>query len=335
MAYGVLGFPLVYFVYKYSTPFLGMIDFYQYYKLYRNMDYMAVDSPLNMRLLSSGCVYLMSKVGYFYETRTAIDGSPINKLYFFNAIFFNFLCVVSTCTMIFWMVKARGHTWLFSFAGGMLYLLGFGTIFFELTPLSDALAVLLFSVFLLYYNRRNKLIWIPLLLLIIQREYLLIVAIVITIIDYWQTRHKYYLFALFFTILCFAAHVILRKSIFETPHYSHHTNLAYMWDSLTTLRFPVKPLIRQTLLTMNLCLLYFAIVIYKQYKKMPVDKISLLKIILLLVQILILSFLLALGNNAGRYFYMITPLIIISLLSEVKDLKLNTLTGDLPGEHGN
>jgi hypothetical protein len=311
-----------------------MIDFYQYSKLYRDMDYTAVDSPLNMRLLSSGCVYLMSKLGYFYETHTAIDGSSIDKLYYFNAILFNYGCVVATCSVIFCIVRERGRGVLFSFVAGMLYLFGFGTIFFELVPLSDALAVLLFSIFLLFYYRRSYWMWVPLLLLIIQREYLLMVVIVIAIIDSLKARNRYYVITASISVFFFIIHVALRKMVFETPHYSHHTSLTYMLDSLTTLRFPVKPLIRQTFATMNICLLYFGLVIYKKYKRMPVSGINFLKILLLLVQVIVLAFLLALGNNAGRYFYMVTPLIIVYLMNEVQDFKLISIYSETANEPG-
>ena len=67
---------MFYFVYKFGTPYLGMIDFFDYYKLYENMDYKSADSPLNMRLVGSFFVYCMNKMGLFYDTATQIDNAP-------------------------------------------------------------------------------------------------------------------------------------------------------------------------------------------------------------------------------------------------------------------
>ena len=318
----LLAFPLFYFVYKYSSPYVGMIDFFDYYKLYQNMDYHAADSPLNMRLVSSFFIHCMSRCGIFYDTMTHIDKAPFDKVIYFNAVFFNFLSVVATCVMIYHLARQRSQSPLFSFLAGLLYLLGFGTIFFQLMPLADAFSVLLLTFLLWHYHQKSYWIALPLLILILQREYIFLAFGLIAFVDYLKYRQKYYLHALIFTVACFATYVVLRKLYFETERYSHHTNVEFMIASLSTLHFPIMPFIKQTLMTMNICLIYFLVVLYKRYKQLEINRYELLKVTLLIVQVLILTFLLALGNNAGRYFYLLVPIVILNLMDELKPLKL-------------
>lgn len=321
--FSLLAFPLFYFVYKYSSPYLGMIDFFDYYKLYKTMDFRTADSPLNTRLLSSFFVYCMSKTGLVYNTLCQIDSAPFDKVIYFNAVFFNYICVIVTCVMTFHLVKRQGHSLLASFTGGVLYLLGFGTIFFEMMPLADALAVLLFCMFLLYYQKQSHLVLIPLILLIIQREYLLLAIGLMILVDYIKYRNKYYLTALIYCVACFVIHVVLRKTIFETPRYAHHTSVEFMLNSLSVLHFPLGPFIRQTLMTMNIFLIYLAVIAYKRLKGLTFNRYEFLKLGLLMLQLLVLAFLLALGNNAGRYFYMLLPFAIIQLMNELKTFELD------------
>lgn len=324
LLYACLCFPLFYFVYKYSTPFLGMIDFYDYYKLYENMDYKSADSPLNMRLVSSFFVYLLSRAGFFYDTACAIDGAPFSKMIYFNAVFFNYICVALTCTVIYNFLKKTGHSILMSFAAGTLYILGFGTIFFELIPSTDAMAVLLFAIILTLYHKKNNWVILPLIILILQREYLLLAMGLIALIDYVKYRNKYYLVVLSTTVVCFLIHVVLRKLIFETARYSHHTSVDFMMNAMSALQFPLLPFIKQFVMTLNIFVIYIFIILYKRFKKITFDKHEFIKIMLLLLQILALSFLLSLGNNFGRYFYILLPLIIIQIANEVKIFKLDT-----------
>lgn len=319
--YASLCFPLFYFVYKYSTPFLGMIDFYDYYKLYDKMDYHSADSPLNMRLVSSFFVFCLSKIGFFYDTTCAVDNAPFSKVIYFNAIFFNYICVVLTCTVIFHLVKGQGASVLMSFLAGLLYVLGFGTIFFELMPLTDAMAVLIFSIILFYYFKKSNLILIPLIVLILQREYLFMALGLYALIDYVYFKNKYYLQVFVYCLVFFGIHVLLRKLIFETSRYAYHTNIDFLANSLTNLKFPLVPFIKQTLMTMNIFIIYLFIISYKFIYKMNYNNKEFVKIMYLLLQLLILTFVLGLGNNAGRYFYLLIPLIIIQIFNEIKTFK--------------
>lgn len=315
--YALLAFPLFYFVYKFGSPYLGMIDFFEYYKLYSHMDFKSADSPLNMRLVGSFLVYCMSKLGIFYNTACAIDNAPFDKLIYFNAIFFNYLCVVFTSVFIYGLTKKLGHNLLMCFMAGLIYLLGFGTIFFEIMPLQDSFSVLLFVIILQYYFKKSAWVFLFIILLILQREYIILALGLLSFIDMVKFKNRYYAGVFAHSVICFIVYFLLRKNVFETARYAYQTDLSFIVKSLFQMDFPLGPFIRQTLMTMNVFLLYLALVAYKYYRKMDIDKYALFKVTCLLAQLLILTFLLGLGNNAGRYFYMLLPLIIIYLINEI------------------
>ena len=318
--FSLIAFPLFYFVYKYSSPYMGMIDFFDYYKLYESMDVHSADSPLNMRLLSSFFVYLLNSTGFSYNTVTQIDTAPFQKSIYFNAVFLNYIWVVLTCFLIYKLGKERKQSEILSLFVATLYLLGFGTIFYELLPLTDALAVFLFALFLWFYSKRSHFVVIPLFLLVFQREYLLLAIGLLTLLDYLKFRNRYLLLNFFYCVLFFGLYVVIRKTYFETPRYAHHTSLSFLSNSIFTNHFPLLPFLRQTLMTMNIAIIYFALVFYKMYKRISFQKHEFNKIVFLLAQVVLLSFLLALGNNTGRYFYMLLPLVLLLIGDEIKVL---------------
>jgi len=320
MVYALLTFPMFYFVYKYGTPNFGLKDFYDYYKLYSTWDIEHVEAPFNMRLLSSFCVYLLNKSGLHYETATAFDQIGLDKQVFFNAVLFNFLCVVTTSVVIFSTIRKHFNNILLSFCGGVLYLLGFGTLFYELMPITDALSVLLFSIVVYHYLKKSYLVIIPLLLLIIQREYVFLALGLVTLLDYWKFREKYYLHILLSCVAFFGIYFLLRKTLFYTPKYDHQASPAYFLESIFTLKFPIGPYLKQTLMTLNVFILYLVIVTYKKIKHQKIDTFSLVKLLLLFLQINVISFAAVFGNNTGRYFYILVPLVIVFLIREVEPL---------------
>src|SRR5205085_2622794 len=113
---------------------------------------------------------------------------------FFSAVFFNYICIVSTCVVIFYTTKKFFNDSLLSFLAGLLYLLGFGTIFYEMMPITDALSVLLFSVVLLNYLTKSYFILVPFLLLVLQREYIFMAVGLIALVDYIRIRDIYFLY---------------------------------------------------------------------------------------------------------------------------------------------
>lgn len=321
LLYALLAFPSFYFVYKYGTPDFGLRDFFDYYKLYKDWDIAAVDAPFNMRLLSSWFVHAFYNSGLHYDTAIAFDKfADLDKRVFFSAVLFNYLCIITTCTVLFTTIKKYFEDNLLAFASGMIYLLGFGTLFYEFMPITDALSILLFAIALHFYFTKSYFIILPLIALILQREYIFLALGLVNVLDFWKYRQKYYLYVLLTCIICFATYFILRKTVFYTPLYDRQASPGFFLQSITRLQFPLGPYIRQTFLTLNLFIIYLLIVVYKKMKKMEIDTFGLLKLFLLFLQINFISFAAVFGNNTGRYFYILIPIVIFQLVKETKPL---------------
>jgi hypothetical protein len=316
--YALMAFPMFYFVYKYGMPDIGLNDFFNYYKLYANMDITHTDAPFNTRLISPFFVYLFNKAGFHYDTITNFDKIPLDKRLFFNAIFFNYLCIVSTCVVIYNTVKKHLDHVLLSFVSGLIYLLGFGTLFFGMMPITDAFSILMFSVILYLYLLKKKLIILPLIILILQREYIFLALGLICLFDYWRQKNKYYLSVLITCIVCFVVYFILRKTIFYTDRYSNQITFSGFIHSMKTLQIPLLPFIQQTLMALNIFILYLIIFLWKKKHKFETDNFACFKLLMLLLQIIIIGIFAKI--NTGRSFYIIVPLVIYELAKEAKQI---------------
>lgn len=302
----------------------GTNDFFSYYKLYQNWDIQHIDAPFNMRLLSSFFVFLLNKMGLHYDTICAFDQFKLDKQVFFNAIFFNYICITTTCVVIYNTINKYFRNPLLSFIAGLIYLLGFGTLFYEFMPITDALSILLFAIILYLYLEKSYWLIVPLLLLVMQREYVFLALGLMTVLDFWKFKFKFYLHIFFVCIICFSIYFILRKTLFYTPKYDYQASPTFFLNSLFKLKFPLIPYIKQTLMTLNIFIVYILVVIYKKWKGFEIDKFNLLKLALLFLQINIISFAAVFGNNTGRYFYILIPLVIFQLIKEVNPIvKLN------------
>lgn len=318
ITYILLTFPIFYFVYKFGVLSGGYDDAKSYLKLFDNLSSKEVPTPFNMRLLSATCVHLLEKTGLFYNTECSIDmHSFVNKRIFFNNIFFNFICVSLTAFSLFLVFVKLNFSKLLSFLAGIIYLLGFGTIFYLMMPGVDALSVLIFTWVVYFYIKKSYWI-IPLfLLLIFQREYYFLVFMVITVLDFFKfQKNKYYLHIFLLSVVSFLVYYILRKTIFYTDHWNFQTSPDYLINSLLRFDFPFITLIRQSLMTMNIYFIYILLLFYKKYKGYSINKHYLYTSILILLQITALSFA-TFGNNNGRYFCLNIPLILYYILFEL------------------
>ena len=316
----LLGFPLFYFVYKFGDPEPLAHDFFQYYWLYKDFDSGRVIAPHNMRLVGAFFVHLFYKTNFFYDTATAFDKYEawgFLKQVYFNALLFNYLSVAATCLLLYQLLIKHFKNVLFSFCGALLYLLGFGTIFYELAPLTDAFSILLFVIAFKAYLDKKLYILIPLLLLIFQREYILIALGTFALIDYLYHKDLYFLKVVFACTLFFVIHVLLRKTVFYTPHLDYQASGDYFSSNLFHLNYSLSSYLKQLVMTLNLFFLYLGIVLYKKIKGLSFDGFSLIKILILFIQINLICHLAGHGTNCGRYFYMLTPLIIFILMKEV------------------
>jgi hypothetical protein len=318
-----LAFPLFYFVYKFGDPEPLAHDFFQYYRLYKNWDLEHVQAPFNMRVLGSYIVHLFNLSGFSYDTEIVFDKYKdwgFEKSVYFNAVFFNFLCVSATCVQVYYLLKRQLGEQLISFMGAIFYLLGFGTIFYELMPLTDAFSVLLFSIVLHLYLNENYRCLLILPLFILQREYILAAMTLYALMDFVKTGKRFFLYACLVSFVSFAVYYWLRKTWFYTPALDAQSSPAHMMENLMTLHFPLAEFIRQTAMTLNLFFIYLAVVIYKKINSLNISGFNLFKSLMLFLQAIFLSIAGGHGNNAGRYYYLVVPIVIFFLVKELSPL---------------
>ncbi|TND02410.1 MAG: hypothetical protein FD123_4083 [Bacteroidetes bacterium] len=319
LVFALLGYPLLYYAYKFGTPEFGGLDVYSYLKLYTNWDFAAVDAPFNQRLVSTYLTYLLHSTGLHYSTETAIAGLGLDPSVYFAALLVNFAAVVATCIVIFRIVERFVNaTPLFAFTAGLIYLLGFGTIFFQVSALTDALSVLLLAGAFYFYLARSLWLLPVFLLAIFQREYIFIVFGGMAAFHWLfvKSERRYFLQVLLASMFCFAVYLVLRKTLFHTPRYDHQLSIGDFLGNLSIAVKYMKGYFSQTFLIQNLLLIYVILCLYKYFSKMPCNRQNLLLSLFLLGEIVVISFLSRLGNNTGRYFYMTAPIIIYFIAVE-------------------
>jgi hypothetical protein len=323
LLYLLLGFPLFYFVYKFGNPEPLAHDYFQYYWLYKDFDVSRVIAPHNMRLLGAFFVYVFYKLNFYYETASAYD-AYVNwgflKQVYFNAIFFNYCCVTACSTLLFTMVQRQFGNTLLSLLAGTLFLLGFGTMFYLLMPLTDAFSVLLFLLAYKMYLNRSAWVGIVLFLSVFQREYVLMAFAVMAALDYLKLRGTYYLWTSICALLCFAVYLVLRKTLFYTPHLDYQSSLDYFKTTLFSLNYPLWSFLKQLMMTLNLYFIYLAVLLYKKSKRLTINQHQLLMTLVLFFMTVFVSHVAGHGNNCGRYFYMVSPMIVWVAVGELADV---------------
>jgi len=322
LIYFFLSYPLFYFAYKFGNPDFGNTDFYQYYFLYKDWEFSKVISPFNTRIISSFLIYLLNKTGLFYSTEINYHNSYIDQQVYFNAIFFNYICLVFTAFVVFKMINTFFKNMLFAFITGLLVFLGFGALFYSLNPLTDSFSYLLFSLIFFFYLLRNYLLLPLLLMAVFQREYIFFVMGLISLVDaiYYKNEKKYFLIVFFSSLFCFLLYYVLRKTLFYTPDFSNQLNFKNLFTTLFHPHFPGMSYLRQSLLNQNILILYGCIILYKIRKKISYNRVYLLISILLVAQSHFISLASNLGNNCGRYFYITLPVFLYYIAYEAYPL---------------
>lgn len=319
LLYTLLSFPLFYFVYKFGVLLAGYEDAKSYFKLFADLSSKEVPSPFNMRLLSPALIHLLHQTGLFYNTECAMDAFPaFDKSYFFTNLFYNFIIVSLTCFSIYLTFFKLGFSKALAFMAGVLYLLGFGTIFYQMMPGVDSLSILLFSWMFYYYLQKNYLIILLLLPMVFQREYYFLFFILMAGMDYFfKGKNKFHLVLFATAFMGWTIYFLLRKYVFFTPHWHYQTSASNLMSILLSFQQDFVTMFRQTFMTMNICFIYLLILAYKKSRNLPIDKYQLLMSLLLFIQITLVSIATTSGNNNGRYFYLATPYFLYLILKEI------------------
>lgn len=322
LSYFLLSYPMFYYAYKFGVPDFGNIDFYDYYHLYKNWDFSKVRSPFNTRLVSSFFIYIFNKIGFFYNAEISYQHPGIDQKVFFNAIFFNYICLVFTAFTIYKMIVYFYKNKVFAWTIGLLVFLGFGSLFYSLNTLTESFSFLLFSlIYFLYLLKNKSWIFVLLIMAVIQREYIFFVIGLVSLIDLMVREEKRYYFIVFISsILFFFIYYILRKTVFYTTAHSDQLNISKLIENLFNPQFPIGPYIRQSLLNQNILILYFSVIIYKFLNKLNFNHINLLITLSFVLQANFISFAAILGNSCGRYFYITLPILLYYFSEEIYPL---------------
>lgn len=317
--YMLLVFPMFYFVYKFGVLLAGYEDAKSYFKLFEGLNPKEIPAPFNMRLLSSFIVHLVHQTGLFYNTECAIDAFPaVDKTYFFSNVLYNFVCIVLICFSLFKVFCNLGFSQLLSFLMGVLFLLGFGTVFYTMMPGVDALSILFFTWMLYFYLKRSYGILPFLVLLIFQREYYFLVFMLMAPVDYFRNnKHPYFIYVFVASAVCWIVYFLLRKYVFLTPHWHYQTSGSFLLSALIDIKQDMVTMMRQTFMTMNIYFLYLLVLAFKKRKGLKINTGDFYLTLALFAQITLVSIATTSGNNNGRYFYLCTPLFLYLMLKEV------------------
>jgi hypothetical protein len=323
----LLSYPLFYFSYKYTLPDMGGADYFHYLHLYESWDVANTEAPFNMRIIGSYGTYLFNKVGLHYNTETVFAAAhpELSQQTFFNALLFNYLCVLVSAFVIYRTARTSLDNALLAFIGSLVFLLGFGTVFFLLKPANDACGVLLIAIGYHYYLRKSVWVYPILLLCVFQREYALMVFGMLAAVNYFFERHRYFIWVLLASIVSFGLYYILRKTIFYSPLHDGQTKPGFFLQSLLHPEVEWGPFIKQLALSCNLLWLYAAVVVYKMWKGMTCSKLFMAIVSVLFVQVIFMSIAAGFGNNTGRIFYFIAPMVVYFLLMESKSIVISSV----------
>ncbi len=318
----LVSYPLFYSAYKFSVPSTqGLNDYDAYYHLYSNWDYNKVPSPFNIRIISSYGTFLITKLGYAYDTKINFEGTDKDKVVFFSALLFNYLSLVFTCFLVYKTVLNKFKNRFFSFGIGLAYLFGFGTVFFAISPITDSLAGLFVAIILYCYLKKSYWIIVPLVLGIFQREYIFFIfgllSTVKIIYDKSIKKNAYYVAVFTICSACFILYFILRMTLFYTSDYAQQIQVETYLSHLIHPNVQVISYIKQSFFNQNQLIIYFILIFYKFIGEKEINKLHLLNTLFLYLQTHIISTMVQLGNNAGRIFYFTTPIIIYYIAVEL------------------
>ncbi len=310
----LISYPVFYYTYKFYNPNLGGKDFYFYYPLYKNLDITHTEAPFNMRLISSLIVYLFYNVGFYYDTTISFQNQHIDQRVFFNAIFVNWISIVITIKLIFQCIYKKTRELWFSFSISIIFLTGFGTIFFLFSPISDGVSILLITITYILYKKKNSLLYLLYILLLFQREFAFIIFGILAFVDFISSKDKFYIFQLILNILLFFTYIILRKTIFYTPLYSNQIQEDTFIISLLSIHIDTWAFIKQVFLSQNIYFIYLLILIINYKYKLSINKKHIYTLLLFIFTTFIISRIAVANNNMGRFLYMFVPILIIEMM---------------------
>jgi hypothetical protein len=324
-SYLLLSYGLFYYAYKFGSPDLqGLKDYEEYEKMYETWDIEHIESPFNTRLVSAYVIYSVNKLHLSYDTDIAYTNELQKKQTYFTALLVNYIFIIINAWLIFVYIKKYGLNEVWSFAGGLMFLYSSSTLFFYLNPLTEAFSAILATLVFISIQRKNFYFIIPLLLAILQREYLFFMFGLFAVLMLWYEKadRGYYLKLLGSTLVAFIVYFILRKTIFYTPQHADQLSFSAYLGNVTRLYVSVGTYIKQSLVIQNTLVIYYSVIAYKWITKQKINQKGLVIISAFIIQMIIIAQLASLGQTIGRLLFFCSPLLIYSLLLEVRQSNL-------------
>jgi hypothetical protein len=330
-SYLLLSYGLFYYAYKFGSPDLqGLKDYEEYEKMYETWDIEHIESPFNTRLVSAYVIYSVNKLHLSYDTDIAYTNELQKKQTYFTALLVNYIFILINAWLIFVYIKKYGLNEVWSFAGGLMFLYSSSTLFFYLNPLTEAFSALLATLIFISIQRKNFYFIIPLLIAILQREYLFFMFGLFAVLMFWYEKadRGYYLKLLSATLVAFVIYFILRKTIFYTPQHADQLSFSAYSSNITRLYVSIGTYLKQALIIQNTLVIYYAVIVYKWFTKQRINAQGLVFISAFIVQMIIIAQFASLGQTIGRLLFFCSPLLIYHLLLEVKQSKLLSLKNE-------
>jgi len=321
----LLAYPSYYQEYKYGDPAIsGQADYYEYYKMYKDLDFESVAAPTNMRVISALVVHAIYKTGLYYPVEICFSNPQYDQAVYFSAVMHNFLAGIITCFLIFFLVYKNSGNFILSILMGAGYLLSYSTVIWGSGGSVDGFSIMWFTIGLTLIEKKS--FWvIPFIsLTIFQRDVVLIAFGVFTFVSFFHAYiyekkiSKYSLYVFFTTLISFIIMVWLRETIFHTSdRWSGYTNVDFYGNVFDFPDLTIGRFLRGVIFSQNTFFIFLMFLTYKIRKRIAINKEKFYQLILFFITMSVICLLLKVLHEIGRYFNMASSAIFVYLGHEI------------------
>jgi hypothetical protein len=259
----LLSYGMLYFAYKYYTPWLGGSDFNEYYRMYlRPLDYSAADAPFVYRQGSAILTNLLYHAHVYFPEVISFKDAAHDQRIFFAALAANWLSLVGTAIIAGGMLRREEHDegLAYPLLAGVICLWSFASQAYVVTGLTEGVTWLLTAAILACYLREvGRLAVAALLALsIFQREMIPVMfgALAVFSLLLGRGRRGYQLFVLAASVVAFLAYLGIRAALIPVNGAENQLAPQHLVQSLAGFRlsraFVFQVVLSQT--TVFICL---------------------------------------------------------------------------------
>jgi hypothetical protein len=313
----VLYLPVLYLTYKYHNPFIAFTDYFSYYSIYKNLDIGNVESPFNMRLLSSFITHLFYKLGLYYHTKITFEYLGYDQRVFFCAVFTNWISIVLSSYMIMLhLIKKENLNLSYALLISIIFLFSAGNLIYCMNGNTDGFTIIWIVILYFFYKRNSYFVLLLYLFTIFQREVALLFFFFLSVYDSFNEQGKrFYVISSLFAFLGIVIYYFLRKTYFYTPYFSHQLDLMSGLKSLINLNINLKEIIMQVFLPQTFYYLAILLLLHGYLKiKDKKYRNDLIFILFITFMFFLFGIMTLSNNNIGRFYHMISPVVLMRFL---------------------